>query len=253
MDIQKSLQSIFDLTEKELHVYLALLELNSASATRISRTTNLNRTTIYDVAKTLLEKGLITQHRSSGKIIYNSVELDELPSAIDALERTRRQEYQQNKKILEQMMPALAQMQKPGWQAPVMKIYEGLPAVQRAYELTLSSHSEIRAYVDLDAELRALPHLFPGYWQRRVAAKIPIRTILIPSEVAHERRQYDVEELRQTRLLHTPHRFTAQIKVWDDKVLSIAWTAQVAVLIQSTELAQMQKDIFDALWETLPE
>jgi hypothetical protein len=204
------------------------------------------------VIEQLCAVGVVSKQRKKSKTFYYPVELNELPAVLDVVERARRQSYQHKKQQLDELLPLLAGMQKPGWQAPTMKVYEGLPAVQRAYESTLTSRSEICAYVDVEAEMRALPHFFPEYWKRRTAAKIPIRTILVPSNVAAERRLHDVAELRQTRLLRTPHAFTAQLKIWDDRILSIAWDAQIAVLVQSAELARMQKDIFDALWESLP-
>lgn len=56
------------LSEKEIIVYLAILQQGKVSPTDISTITNINRTTVYSVAKELLKKNLIREEK--GKTTY---------------------------------------------------------------------------------------------------------------------------------------------------------------------------------------
>ncbi len=56
------------LSEKEIVVYLAILQQGKVSPADIATLTNINRTTVYSVAKELLKKNLIREE--SGKTTY---------------------------------------------------------------------------------------------------------------------------------------------------------------------------------------
>src|SRR6266404_8420781 len=51
----------FGLSEKEVVVYLAALKQGKASPAHIARTTQINRATVYSVAKELVKKGFLTE------------------------------------------------------------------------------------------------------------------------------------------------------------------------------------------------
>ena len=57
MDIQKSLETL-GLKDKEVSAYVALLRLVEANAHQIAKEAKLERTTIYQILKTLCDKGL---------------------------------------------------------------------------------------------------------------------------------------------------------------------------------------------------
>ena len=59
MDIQKLLENL-GLEQKEAKVYLELLKLGEATATKIGEKTNLDRTLMYQIANKLIEKGLVS-------------------------------------------------------------------------------------------------------------------------------------------------------------------------------------------------
>src|SRR3990167_5597022 len=56
-------------TEKEEIVYLALLKRGKALPSRIASDTGITRPTVYSVAKSLIEKGVVTEDLG-GKTIY---------------------------------------------------------------------------------------------------------------------------------------------------------------------------------------
>ena len=56
-------------SEKEIEVYLALLRSGKANPTDVANVTRINRTTVYSVTKSLLEKGAVSED-IGGKTLY---------------------------------------------------------------------------------------------------------------------------------------------------------------------------------------
>lgn len=70
MTIQKTLQKL-GLNEKETKVYLALLRAGRTKPSTLAKITRLNRATLYNIAKSLLSKGIIAED-ISGKVLHFS-------------------------------------------------------------------------------------------------------------------------------------------------------------------------------------
>jgi len=74
LKLKKSLEGI-GLSEKEVAVYLALLELGSGTVSKISRYAGINRTTGYDILDSLANKGLA--NISGNKPIRSAIKAEE--------------------------------------------------------------------------------------------------------------------------------------------------------------------------------
>jgi sugar-specific transcriptional regulator TrmB len=68
--LQQTLKKL-GLNEKEIKVYLALLRSGKTKPSTLAKVTKLNRATLYNIAKSLLSKGVIAED-VSGKILYFS-------------------------------------------------------------------------------------------------------------------------------------------------------------------------------------
>jgi len=66
--LQKNLQNL-GLGDREIEVYLAIIELGKSTPAQIARKTTINRTTVYANIKSLLKKGLIGEDLG-GKSLY---------------------------------------------------------------------------------------------------------------------------------------------------------------------------------------
>ncbi|HLC84714.1 MAG TPA: helix-turn-helix domain-containing protein, partial [Candidatus Nanoarchaeia archaeon] len=65
--------SAFGLSEKEQRIYLAALELGSATAGRITEKADINRSTVYDLLRMLIEKGICSTVIKGGKKFFEIV------------------------------------------------------------------------------------------------------------------------------------------------------------------------------------
>ena len=73
----EALQEI-GLSKTESKVYLALLELGSALAGKITKKSGINRTNVYDALERLIEKGLVTYIIQANRKVFEPVDPNKL-------------------------------------------------------------------------------------------------------------------------------------------------------------------------------
>jgi len=132
---------------------------------------------------------------------------------------------------------------------PKVMFYEGKEGLQRAYEDTLSSHEEILAYASVEDIAPTLPNYFPHYYKRRTKLGIPIRAIFPESPEARERAALDGEEMRQSLIVPSKEfGFHPEINIYDNKVMIASWREKLGIIIESAEIADAMKKIYELAW-----
>lgn len=250
--IQKILEEL-GFSQKEVSIYLAMIQLDQATATSISKEVDINRTTIYDVLDDLMARGVVSKVKKSGKSYFYALPPDKL---IDYLERER-SEY--NKKVdsqkqkIESIMPDLLSLQNlQSKNKPKVRFFEGEKGMREAYEDSLTADGSIRAYANIEEMHKALPEFFPEYYKRRAKAGIHIQGIFPQSKYSTERVKKNKEEMRTSKFLPDEKmNFSPEINIYNNKILIVSWRETMAIIIESKELADFHKLIYDLLWESL--
>ncbi len=116
------------------------------------------------------------------------------------------------------------------------------------YEDTLSSSEEILAYASVEDIKPTLPHYFPEYYKRRAKKGIPIRAIFPDSVDARERASLDKEEMRQSLIIPQTFGFHPEINIYDNKIMIASWREKLGVIIESSEIADAMKKIYELAW-----
>ncbi|MDD5626788.1 MAG: helix-turn-helix domain-containing protein [Patescibacteria group bacterium] len=245
--IDSSLQAaLSDLgfSDKETKVYLALLEIGRGTVSAIARTASINRTTGYNILDVLVSKGLA---RISGKEPKEEY-VAEAPNVITKLLKEKIAAYEAQLKKAAKLVPQLATIHNIV-DRPKVKFYEGKEGLIEVYEDTLTSTEEIRAYATLDDMYQALPNYFPDYFKRRAKKKIPIKAIIPFTKVATERMKYNKEEMRTAALIpERQFRFSPEINIYDNKVMIASWREKLGIIIESAEIADAMKKIYELAW-----
>lgn len=104
MNIERLKQ--FNLTAGEAELYLFLLENGDSPVSEIAAETNIGRTNIYDYAKSLIEKGLVTDYERSRKIFFKA----ESPVQLEKQVESRVREAQKLHAEYQELLPILKQM-----------------------------------------------------------------------------------------------------------------------------------------------
>ncbi len=232
------------LSENETKVFLVLLELGRGTVTQITRKAGLNRTTGYDILDSLVAKGLVSISGKEPKQEY----LAETPERVISWLETQISLKEAQLKNIKKLLPEMKSLHNVAGR-PKVRFYEGASGLKDVYEDTLTSTEEIRAYATVDDMHQALPGYFPKYYERRSEKNISIRAIIPATPVGKLRAGKDIEEKRETCLI-SPEKyyFSPEINVYDNKVMIASWREKLGIIIESQEIADAMKKIYELAW-----
>ena len=114
MNNEKNLLVEYGLRENEADVYIACLRLGASTVYKISEKVRMPKSTVYDILKSLSERGFTTYVIKSGVKYFEAVNPDKL---VDILEE---------KKIrIKEIIPKLKEMQRTAIKKPTIEVYQG--------------------------------------------------------------------------------------------------------------------------------
>lgn len=229
---------------KETEVYIGLLELGNGTVTQISRKAGINRTTGYDILGSLFQKGVVTV---TGKEPKQEFAAESPVKIVEYLKKKMSDTAEQIKKA-EEIVPEFELLYAKK-NRPKIRFYEGSEGLQNVYEDTLTSTEAIRAYATVDDMHNALPNYFPEYYKRRAEKGIEIRAIVPKTEIGMERGKKDKEEKREIAFVPpNKYYFSPEINIYDNKVMIASWREKLGIIIESEEIADAMKKIYELAW-----
>lgn len=241
--IQQKLLSL-GFPEKEAKVYLALLSLGKGTVSQIAREAGILRTTTYDILDSLVSKDLVNVSGKEPKQEYVAEE----PGKLALLIQREIKKQEQALHEAEGLIPQLTSIHNVSARPKVM-FYEGKEGMEHVYEDTLTSHEPIRAYANVKEMHDALPAYFPKYYQRRTEKGISIRAIVPANEAGKNRAIKDAQEARESALVPADkYYFSPEINIYDNKVMIASWKEKLGIIIESHEIADAMKTIYELAW-----
>jgi HTH-type transcriptional regulator, sugar sensing transcriptional regulator len=233
------------LDDKEAALYLAGLRLQSAPASEYAKATGLNRITTYNALEQMVRRGLFTMVKQVRGKWY-------APASPEYLAV----EVRKNAEAVERILPDLRGLQGNHERKPHVRFYEGWDGVRKVYEDTLMAQGELLNFANSAVVRRYWPDYDEEYVTERVERGIRLRGIA-PDDAAGRRvHGEDKKRLREIRLV--PARefdFTNEINVYDSKVAICSFeeasngeTNMFGVIIESREVAETQRQIFEMAW-----
>ncbi|MBI2410659.1 MAG: hypothetical protein HYV32_02055 [Candidatus Kerfeldbacteria bacterium] len=239
-------------SQKEIAVYAALLELDSATAGEIADKTEINRTSCYDILDSLMKKGIISKFKKKTKIYFHAGDPKRLIAYLEREREEANKKITKQQQLVKEALPELSSLLHPQNTKPKVTFFEGEKGMREAYEDTLTSTETILAYANAETMHKGLPNFFPEYYKRRAGAGISIKAIIPDNEVDRKQIVHNAEEARESVFLPNPEMtFSPEVNIYNDKVLIASWNEKMAVLIESREFAQLQKLIYQLLWKSL--
>ena len=239
MDLQEVLENI-GLTSKEAGVYLANLELGAAPTSEIALRAKLNRISTYDILKKLKAKGLNSSETKNKITLFTAKDPDLL-----------RNDYRKRYMDFKSVLPDLRRLQGKSLH-PHIRYYEGIEAVKKIYQDTLSSQTEILNYADSASIRKFWPSYDRDYVDERVKRKIYLRGIA-PKDIHGKKvAEQNLLKHREIRLVKAgPYAFSNEINIYDEKVAIVSFSKEevIGMILESKEVANTQRAIFMMAWE----
>lgn len=234
----------FGFSKKEAEVYIASLELGKGTVSQIARRAGINRTTAYDILAVLVARGVIMISGKEPRQEY----VAEPPSSLTTYLRNEAEQLRDRIEYSETVAKDLELLRAVN-NRPQIRFYEGKEGLQHVYEDTLSSTETIRAYASVEDVHATLPNYFPQYYKRRAKKDISIRGIFPYSEEAVALAARNEEEKRETVIVPAEnYSFSPEINIYDDKVMIASWREKLGIIIESKEIADAMKKIYELAW-----
>ena len=224
----------------EAKVYLAALEMGTASAQDIAEKAGVKRTTGYSVLSYLANRGVVGKTKIKGKTRYSAEPPSRLLTLINEIEHG-----------IKTALPELNAIYNKKETKPKITFYEGRTAVQKIYDDTLAEKPVEILEWNTNAYFEAKAEVDPDYITKRVAANIRARRIAGSGSQWDEKHRYlDKKELAETRIVPKEN-FNPKIEVniYNDKVAFLNYAEQMSVIIESPAIAEAMKQAYELSWQ----
>ncbi len=246
MGVLTSLQQSVGLSDKEAHIYTALLSLGEGSVISIAKKAAVKRTTVYNLLPGMVAAGLVqTTLRNKHRIFF----VEDVRSLKNRLEEQERQ--------LDRLLPELRALHNILPSKPKITLYEGEGGMRELYMDSLNSSrvgDTILAYTGMVDFYKLFPKDFSDYYiAERVKRKIAVNVIAPRSPAAMEWLRSAPQTLRQIKLIDREgFAFKADTEIYADKVALISYKENfMGVVIESQEIHAMQESAYRLLWEKI--
>lgn len=236
------------LTDSEINVYFALLELETSTVGKIIDKSKVPDSKIYALLDRLKEKGLVSF------VIKNNVkhfQASDPKRLLSLLNEKEREIEQQKLELKENIIPLIEEKRKlteDKQEATVYESFEGIKSALNYVIDTLNNDDEYYVFA-LSKELGEKPilKLFQDYHKKRIEKNIKVKLI------AHTKIKKIVEDYYRLKLMDI--RFTNRslpvgLFIFKNHVTTIVLGERpTAFVIKSKRNYEAYKEFFEEIWE----
>lgn len=241
MNIPQAIEGL-GLKKRSAKVFLATLELGSGSILAISRKAGMPRSTCEAILESLRVQGFVSPFYKKKVRCYAA----EDPRKVIRFAQERVQGF-------EQALPHMLALYGQTAHLPSARLYEGRQGCASILDEILNEAHEILSFSYTDDVFSVFAQEFPAFVKSRVSKKIPTKVIAIDSPLSRERQALGVSQLREMRLLPKSLEFHSLLMVWENKMAMFSLKGDLFALVtESEQLANIQRAMFNIIWETLP-
>ncbi len=237
----KSVLKQLGLSDRHAAIYLACLELGSASIQKISLKSGFARSTCEAVLLHLQEKGFVTSFKKKNTRIFSP----EDPKKLVSMAKEKLQ-------ILEESLPQFSARYFKGDILPTVRLYQGEDGAKGVLQEILEEARELKSFGSIDDIFNAIEDHFLKFIEGRIKRGIRLKTILRDTPLARDRQRTGREQLREVRLVPENYPYSSVTFIWNKKVAMFSFNdGVIALVIESSEMAQIQTGMFNLIWDTL--
>ncbi|MDP1694366.1 MAG: helix-turn-helix domain-containing protein [Candidatus Woesearchaeota archaeon] len=227
----------FGLTEREVKVYLAALVTGTATANTIAKYAKVERTTTYDILKSLMEKGIASYILKDKRKCFEVIPPQNLISILDA-----------NKRSLQEVLPELRALAHTTIEKPKVSLFEGKLGIKNIIHDVYKEGKNFDVYANSEI-ITFLNHDFEKFVKLRTQQKIFVRVIHEKSAetiklIEEEKyKQRDVRYLENFKLPSATFIYANKVAIFNFSKLE-----PIGVLIENRDIANTQRIVFEKLW-----
>jgi len=231
------------LNDKEIKVYLKLLELGQTPILRLAEVTKINRTSLYDILESLLKKGL------AGYTIIEHVKQFYASDPENLLKQLKEKE-----KKLQQMLPELKKRQEIIGKKPIVEVYEGKKGINAINLDVLKEKQEILAYGSFTITEKTSKFEGINFRKRRINKKIKLKGVADSIDIEMWKKSA-YRKITQARILKELKELLTWTYIYSDKVAILSFQREnfIGIIIKDKAINLTQHFIFEQLWKKAKE
>ena len=232
-------------TDREIKVYIALLELGSSTVGPISDKSGLQHTKVYETLQKLIEKGLVHYVIVSKTKHFEAADPKEILSMLE-----------ERKRKFASILDELELKQKFAKEKQVAIVHDGFKAVKALFNRIadeLQKGDYYYAFALKEAYRDTSAPLLLRTFHQKLAEKRIIDKALVSIEVKKEVKSA-YKENTNIQLRFVKRSTPIGCIIIKDKVIQLVWGERpTAIEITSLQIFQQYKKFFEELWEEAKE
>jgi sugar-specific transcriptional regulator TrmB len=240
-----------EFSDKEVGVYLAVLQNKESSIPSIAKETGLGRGTVYDVIEKLKTRGYVVEIKKGKKRrIITESPANKFYSFLDE----KHEQLQKSKEIVENLLPALQALDINDDFKPQVRIYEGEKGFRQVWDEILSHESKTWVGIArMETFIKFMGAVFlTEIQERKVKLGFTSRAINEYSEAGQAMVNIDEKYRRETRLAPKEFQFPSSEIIFGDKVAMFSTRKEnIIVVIESKDFAETHRQYFEMIWKFL--
>lgn len=254
MEFRKELKKI-GLTDKEVAVYLACLELGPSPVQPIARKAKVVRATTYVILSGLMQQGLVTRFEQGKKTMFAA----EPPLQLRRLLEKQGEEVKNKERLLDQMLPELQVLMRGASDRPSVRYFEGkegLHVIRQEINMYCRPGDMVYNFTTADHLNAVFPDNEDKHYVQRLAKKIRAKTIFTTKSESLKKRWLvqQVNSLSERRYIPSElYPGPAGLTIYRDRIAIGSFTGHLyGVIIESQSMADMMRTVFELAWRGIP-
>lgn len=230
--------------EKEIKVYLSLIELGTKPASLISKKIKLPKSTTLFILNKLYKSNFI-KRTQKGKTQYFHADPNDLQKAFE-------QQHQNEKSALQKAIPLLQELKNPYSSEPKLTFFEGIEGCKKIYKSILESKTEVLEFgAHNDLVTKFGEKFMEEFMDGRAKNQVHLRAISKKDQIHQKISKNNKKHLRKLKFFNPEKgNFYSSIAIFDDKVLLLnLYHDAFAILIENPEVTKTLTTIFEICWE----
>lgn len=235
------------LSEKEVLVYLALLQLGRATPYQIAKKSGIKRPTAYVVAEDLVKRGLIVHVPGEEKKNY-----------IAKSPETFIEEQEERLLAAKKILPELRSYQKGEAEKPSIMYFEGMEGLRQAYKYKEKElhNKEITGFFASNEDATPEINEFFFQWNEyKEKNNTRVRGITVDTPLLKSYGKFINKGMNTIEAKFLPESlYSAKISIeaCDDKFVRIfIYESVETLIIESPKVTRAVKEIFELVWKSL--
>lgn len=236
----------FGLTDNQSVIYEYLLKNGENTAGNIIKNTSLKRGLVYNILEELCELKLINKRYNKNKVaIFSPEHPEKLREYLDNKEK----DVIKAKNTLEANISSIISDFNLVSNKPGVRVFEGKDAFEKVMNDTLTSKTDILAYLDANNIDSFVEKIDAKKFEERIKLKIN-KKILIANNKNGRSVVSAKNKYTESKFLKNVDGFNSTVQIYDGKVafITLAKDIKIGIIIQDKFIYDMQKKLFETFW-----